>query len=820
MLFPNRCRVVALLSLLHVFLTCQFARAIDFEQVQRLRRQGLYRAAERKCLDLLNTKLTDSDRALTLTEYLRTTEAHMSTMDAKERTSLIGDAEKVVDAYVRSHKGSPYGFLVSIQAAITKSANAKFARFDAEANLTNDRFDAAIALSRQAIKDFEALQKELEAASRNANSRTQNRSPFTQVQLQRLLQTVDWELARTWVNLAECFPDSKTDRITLLARATDLTEPLSRLTANPSIAAKAKLLDAECRRQLGQRPAARQLLTSLSSDSSLSPCVKLSVAIAHMELEMESQDLRAAQQHADAARSIRCNEKQTLAEFAYQTLRLYVQLAVETGKPSDVWQIRAAQQLETIGREFPGYWQRRAEVAFATLRGGSELAAELARLESQAARAYAEGSFDEAVALYTQAITSAKEKQLHDKVFEFQHRTGAVLHKQGKFSTAVNVLRDAAKQLPNHPAASSAHLLAIVDAAQLVGTGNAKSLAVYDSMLSEHLDRWPNSKTISQVAWWLGQLRQRQQQSQEALAAYDKIDAGFEEYAAVISAVLRCHETLVDAAEDVKQKPTQIENGVQHINSIAESLASNNEELERWARLHAIDLQLRHTAQTTSAEQQLLQLKKNATDLGDLRSANKATTLLVLAYVLQSRIQDAIELSGNLTEVEAEVIRNVMLRIDEAAPDRKRKQVAPLQLKLYALQDDDNVPDFVRGLFARCLCDAGEFDKAVEVLAAQLEKQPLSIPLQIELAATLEMANQPQKAIERWRQLAAGSRPATDEWFRAKLGIATNLLATNNAEEAADVIRVTKALHPALGGETLKQRFEIVLRKCEAQITN
>ena len=69
--------------LIAVVLSSVGSAAVDFESVRRLRRQGLYRAAERKCFDLLESKLTESDRALTLVEYLRTVEAHISTTDAE-----------------------------------------------------------------------------------------------------------------------------------------------------------------------------------------------------------------------------------------------------------------------------------------------------------------------------------------------------------------------------------------------------------------------------------------------------------------------------------------------------------------------------------------------------------------------------------------------------------------------------------------------------------------------------------------------------------------------------------------------------------------
>ena len=54
--------------------------------------------------------------------------------------------------------------------------------------------------------------------------------------------------------------------------------------------------------------------------------------------------------------------------------------------------------------------------------------------------------------------------------------------------------------------AAEAHLLAIVDAAQIARSRNVVDVEAYSNLLSEHLRLWPNSATGNQVRDWYGRL--------------------------------------------------------------------------------------------------------------------------------------------------------------------------------------------------------------------------------------------------------------------------------------------------------------------------
>ena len=280
---------------------------------------------------------------------------------------------------------------------------------------------------------------------------------------------------------------------------------------------------------MGDTSRAQQLLTTMAAERSLSPCIQLAIATQQLWLFTDIKQFASARNTADRAKTLRCEERQALAEHAYATLNLYVELAVQPGQPGEVWRLRADQQAEFIARQFPGYWQRRSEILHAKLLGGSEVASELAHLATQAARAFAAESFEEAVELYRKATQLAEEKDLRDRVFVFRYRAGAILHQQQHYADASTLLRRAANEDPSQRDAHKAHLLAIIDAAQLISSGDAGQIELYANMLSEHLGKWPEQPTANQVAFWLGQLRERQREHADALAAYAQVKSDFKD---------------------------------------------------------------------------------------------------------------------------------------------------------------------------------------------------------------------------------------------------------------------------------------------------
>jgi hypothetical protein len=69
-------------------------------------------------------------------------------------------------------------------------------------------------------------------------------------------------------------------------------------------------------------------------------------------------------------------------------------------------------------------------------------------------------------------------------------------------------------------------------------------------------------------------------------------------------------------------------------------------------------------------------------------------------------------------------------------------------------------------------------------------------------------------SLETWRALQQASRPGSDDWYRAKYGLAWTHYRLGNPQRAARILELTQLLHPELGGPHFKAQFEELLDRC------
>ncbi|MBN1588674.1 MAG: hypothetical protein JW888_04090, partial [Pirellulales bacterium] len=99
---------------------------------------------------------------------------------------------------------------------------------------------------------------------------------------------------------------------------------------------------------------------------------------------------------------------------------------------------------------------------------------------------------------------------------------------------------------------------------------------------------------------------------------------------------------------------------------------------------------------------------------------------------------------------------------------------------------------------ARAYPDDGDLREAYAQLLAARDDRPSLEAAQME-----------------WREVERRSKPGGPRWFRAKYAVAELHLRLGRADQAERMVRLVALLHPELGGETMKHRFEQLLRRCE-----
>ena len=123
-----------------------------------------------------------------------------------------------------------------------------------------------------------------------------------------------------------------------------------------------------------------------------------------------------------------------------------------------------------------------------------------------------------------------------------------------------------------------------------------------------------------------------------------------------------------------------------------------------------------------------------------------------------------------------------------------------------------------RADWADALQRLGRHEEAVETLTELATQNPKVADFQIQLARSLskiggDVAN--QNALTNWRRLVRQLKPKTENWFEAKLNVATLLLRTGEKNEALTMLEYIKAIPPGWSKSKWKPDFEQLMAKCQ-----
>ncbi|MGC3967962.1 MAG: hypothetical protein QM775_11510 [Pirellulales bacterium] len=167
----------------------------------------------------------------------------------------------------------------------------------------------------------------------------------------------------------------------------------------------------------------------------------------------------------------------------------------------------------------------------------------------------------------------------------------------------------------------------------------------------------------------------------------------------------------------------------------------------------------------------------------------------------------------------------IVARLDELAaraPAADRNALATLVLRfvdlLRPLQNDLPQPwiEQAAPAEARALSHLGRVAEARKVWDALASQRPRDAGVQ-EGYATFLLSQTDRDALalaaQKWRALEQATREAAPLWYRARLGTARAYAKLGDTDRARQIVELTAALHPDLGGPELKRQFEALLGK-------
>lgn len=750
-----------------------------------LRERRLFELAESYCRRELAESYASRRRRAELTIELSRTLLE-SALYAKppRRDELFAAATKVLDEAKFTGPDDVWRAPTAVQRGMVELVHGELLREEAqtlnssEATLAaaRDRLRGAVAQLRKAR---DAVDEQLRQANRVGVGPTTKPDEPTAAEWAALKRNVDYQLARAYRNQGESYPLLSADRTAALDQAIKELELLARTEATDAVTWQARLDEVVCRRLQTDLEGAERMLELIAAQSPPADVAERARA-QRIRVRLDAALLDEAKKFIrdeDVAPASR-----TLPEVRLAVLEWMLdssQAAIKAGRAADAtdWRNRAAELAQLVAQRHSAAWAHRAETMVAAA-AATAPSSDAAQLIQAAESFYQQGNVDRALEVYDRAYATAREANDDAGAFAAGFTAAAVERSRKHHAEAADRLLQLAAALPDHPRAGEAHLAAIFETAELLRTATdaREPLARYAQLLDEHVTRFPADATTPQAYYLLGLLKRRQGETASAATAFAKaLPGGLTDPASPTArgAAWGLARIWLETADD------------------------------RFADAESLLVRLRDTA-------------------GDEKEKHSAEAWLVVVDAGLQRYDEATRRALQLPAVAPDDADAIVLRLDTLAERREssaRPTIAGLILRLLELRRVAAGTTTPTRAEARALTLAGRTAEARRVWEAVASRAPRDVELQTEFAEFLSSQSGRESATAaaaKWREIERASPESSPRWYEARLGLARAYLHLGEKARARQLVELTEALHPELGGAALKAQFTDVLDRCRS----
>jgi tetratricopeptide (TPR) repeat protein len=490
------------------------------------------------------------------------------------------------------------------------------------------------------------------------------------------------------------------------------------------------------------------------------------------------------------------------------------QAAAKAGRTDDAadLQNRAAALTKIIAERHAGHWGRRAESLLAATAAAAPTG-DVALLIKAAESFYQQGNVDRALEVYARAFENARETNDVDTAMRIGLTAAAIEQSTQRAEAAANRLLALAAAFPTHANAARVHLAgALVDFQRPGQENRPERTALFSQRLDEHVARFPASETVKSAYLWIGQLRMTEKNWPAAIAALEKSEPSS---ANGLDALVKSWEAVLTERKGAGQ-PLPIMEMERSLGVFAPGLLGMLEDstspTARDAAWQAARLWLRYAddryAQAASVLTQLADTAPNPAE------QVRAEAWLVVADVGLGRYDAALARAQKLTMAVESGGAEIVARLDELTQQRpaaSQRQIAAVTLQM-AERTRLGSPVNPKAE-ARALSLVGRSNDARQLWDKLTAAKPKDVDLAEEYAAFLTGQTDrasAEAAAAKWRIVERASKESTPRWYRARLGLAKSYLQLGDKARAVQLLDITEALHPDLGGEALRREFENV----------
>jgi hypothetical protein len=443
--------------------------------------------------------------------------------------------------------------------------------------------------------------------------------------------------------------------------------------------------------------------------------------------------------------------------------------------------------------------------------------------------------WEEAVTAYRQASARGAVAERWQLAFEAELKAAQAAEKQKKFSETARELAAMARRQTEHPLARIVHLRALWNWAQVArptpaGQPLDEVSQEFQETLQEHLRIWPSGDSADQARLWLARWQAGRREWENALETFWLIPPGSP---SELAALTESRTSLLNWLNNARPATPALERTAQRwTTGLRGRLPMSPEPDRAWtaAEQHSlINLALLTSRFPENVVPELESWIARARGVANLQADpvlfRELTGVYWVLLITSSTNANSSRELNSLWEIFSEDATTLKMlwglfrdRVPSSATAPLRAAQGQLlqQIRNLITNDQQRAPwDWELAQWEL----ANERPvQAIPILRELAARFPQRGEIQTAFAVALgQVPTQATTALEQWRKVAARSEAYTSEWYEAKYQVARLLVATQQAKQAAEMLRYLQAVPPGWEKAERRPDFEQLLKVAAEQ---
>jgi len=777
---------------------------------------------------LSDPELTDRQRATLIVDAIKTLTNQANASSPANRQALWQRIKTIADPQFT--RTNPSGeLLIRSQWCLADIARISLLRQEFAARLPGAASSQEVLAELRKVRDrLSSLTESIDDAIPVRGS-SKDDTELSVEQLIALKANMQFQLAICNLERSQLYaPDDRANRIDALNQSQQqIANVVRSLQAGRPLWWQANVAELQCLRIAGKTGEAQLKLKRLR-DELAPPSIQTELIIEKLQLAIVINDT----DKAESTAKIAVSKKQRSPDLDLAILDATLFLATnQSNKTDNKWMDYATQHARTIKTSHGDYWGRRANLKLLAATGNStetpppnnnarptSISKNIDLLRVIAANAFEQGRFHDAIEKYRQAIQVAKEDNDPGAMLQLSIAASRCYEQLAQHAQAAEQLFAAVESAESLPSAPAAHLRGCWNLAQaMIGIAatdpeTAALQSRYREQLVKHISNWPNSSSSNSAKLWLGSLLSNQRQFKPALSTLLSVDKKSELFPSALYAAAAAAKQILASTDEQPTKYLAERLIGQLKNGQADTAADS---IDFWRyELLAADIDLLYGNRRISKD--FVDRVQQHNFSADSRLAQLAATLDTASSIADAdEFQAKVKQYSNAPKQLETLHRYLQAMQNNENPSNKQLISANLKLVLQAAAAE---PKNARWQLrtADLQLAAGQDSAAIATLETLVKQFPRQADMRIKLAtATTKVYGEtaPDKALDQWRRIAAKLRPKSENWFLAKLNIATLLHSSGKPAEALKLLKYIQATKPGWDKSKLKLKFDSLLRK-------